>query len=102
LRHRSELFDWHKVGIIARTRPGKGIPLIEQKDKAHFVAMYSSARDLMRKTPDFWDGFVHVKLNRDFGGMHRFLNDPFPNGPNHYLERIEANMRRLRKQEPGL
>jgi transketolase len=25
--------------IIARTRPGKGIPLIEQKDKAHFVSL---------------------------------------------------------------
>jgi len=29
-------------------------------------------------------------------GLHRFLNDPYPSGQNHYLERIAANMERLR------
>jgi hypothetical protein len=67
------------------------------KDKTHFVAMYTSAADLMRKTPGFWDKFVQVKLNRDFGGLHRFLNDPYPDGPNEYLQRIDVNMDRLRK-----
>jgi len=68
------------------------------EDKAHFAGMFSSAEDLMRKTPAFWEGYVQVKLNRDFGGLHRFLNDPYPHGPNHYLERIEANMARLRQR----
>jgi hypothetical protein len=67
------------------------------KDKTHFVAMYTSAADLMKKTPGFWEKFVQVKLNRDFGGLYRFLNDPYPDGPNEYLQRIEANMDRLRK-----
>jgi hypothetical protein len=66
-------------------------------DKTHFVAMFSSAEDLMMKTPGFWQKFVQLKLNRDFGGLYRFLNDPYPDGPNEYLERIEANMDRLRK-----
>jgi hypothetical protein len=70
------------------------------KDRTHFVAMYSSAEDLMRKTPDFWEKFVQVKLDRDFGGLHRFLNDPYPKGPNEYLDRIEANMERLRRKFP--
>src|SRR6266699_1043531 len=66
------------------------------KVKAHFIGMFSSAADLMQKTPTFWDKFVQMKLDRDFGGLHRFLNEPYPDGPNQYLERIEANMERLR------
>jgi len=66
--------------------------------KPHFISMFSSAADLMQKTPAFWEKFVLLKLNRDFGGLYRFLNDPYPHGPNSYLERIEANMERLRQR----
>jgi len=67
-----------------------------------FIGMFSSAEDLMRKTPDFWEKFVQLKLDRDFGGMHEFLNDPYPSGPNSYFERIEANIERLRQRiAPG-
>ena len=52
----------------------------------------------MRKTTVFWEKFVQRKLNRDFGGIHRYLNDPFPDGPNPYLKRIEANIERLRER----
>jgi len=65
-------------------------------DKTHFIAMFSSAEDLLRKTPAFWENYVQVKLNRDFGGLQKFLNDPYPNGPNWYLERVEANMQRIK------
>jgi hypothetical protein len=68
------------------------------QDKRHFVASFSSAADLMQKTPAFWEKYVQLKLNRDFGELYRYLNDPYPHGPNHYLERIEANMQRLRKR----
>jgi hypothetical protein len=68
------------------------------KDKPHFVAMFSSAADLMQKTPSFWEKYVQMKLNRDFGGLYRFLNDPYPQGPNEYLLRIEANMKKLRER----
>jgi len=67
-------------------------------DTKHFVATFSSAADLMRKTPMFWEKYVQLKLNRDFGGVYQFLNDPYPFGPNVYLERIEANMERLRSR----
>ena len=72
------------------------------KDKPHFIAMFSSAADLMQKTPTFWRNYVLLKLNRDFGGLHRFLNDPYPYGPNYYLERIEKNMTRLRNHLASL
>ena len=60
--------------------------------------MFSSAEDLMQKTPTFWERFVRPKLDRDLGGLHQFLNDPYPSGPNSYFERIEANMERLRRR----
>ena len=68
------------------------------QDRTHFIAMFSSAEDLMQKTPTFWEKYVRMKLDRDFGGLHRFLNDPFPSGPNPYFERIEANVERLRQR----
>ena len=68
------------------------------KDRTHFIAMFSSAEDLLRKTPAFWEKFVRLKLDRDFGGVHAFLNDPYPSGPNPYFERIEANLGRLRQR----
>ena len=67
------------------------------KDKTHFISMFSSASDLMLKTPTFWEKYVQIKLNRDFSGMYRFLNEPYADGPNEYLGRIEANMKKLRK-----
>jgi hypothetical protein len=67
-------------------------------DKTHMVSMYSSAEDLMRKTPEFWETFVQRKLKREFGGLYEFLNDPYPDGPNEYRDRIESNMKRLRER----
>lgn len=66
------------------------------KDKASIVGMFSSAQDLMRKTPTFWE-YTKNRLTRDFGGMYRFLNDPYPFGPNQYLEHVEANVERIRQ-----
>ncbi len=59
---------------------------------------FSSADDLMQKTPLFWENYVRQKINREFLGLYRALNNPYPDGPNPYLERIEANMARLRRE----
>jgi hypothetical protein len=64
--------------------------------KSEFVNMFTSARDLLIKTPNFWEKYVKPKLDRDLGGPQRYLNQPYPNGPNFYMDKIEANMRRLR------
>jgi len=64
----------------------------------HFIAAFASADDLMEKTPTFWENFVLPKLDRDFYGLHRFLNEPYPTGPNQYVQRIERNMERLRQK----
>ncbi|HWD93439.1 MAG TPA: HD domain-containing protein [Verrucomicrobiae bacterium] len=68
------------------------------KGRPHFISMFSSAADLMQKTPAFWEKYVQLKLNRDFSGVYKFLNVPYPDGPNDYLQRIEANMTKLRER----
>jgi hypothetical protein len=68
------------------------------KDEGNYKFMFSSADDLMQKTPQFWEKFVLGKLEKDFAGVHRFLNSPYPDGPNFYLDRIEANIRQLKEQ----
>jgi hypothetical protein len=50
----------------------------------------------MQDTPVFWGSYVWPKIDRDFGALHRFLCDPFPDGPNFYLDAIEANLARVR------
>ena len=68
------------------------------KDQSHFIAAFSSASDLMERTPMFWDKYVQRKLDREFGSVYRFLSDPYPDGPNDYLDRIEANIAVLRER----
>ena len=57
---------------------------------------FTSAEDLMSKTPVFWEKYVRVKIERDFVGLHHFLERPYPGGPNEYIQRVEANIARLR------
>jgi hypothetical protein len=59
---------------------------------------FSSAEDLMQKTPSFWENYVWNKINRDFLGLYRFLNDPYPDGPNDYIDHIQSNIARLRRE----
>ncbi len=66
--------------------------------KVSKVGLFSSAEDLLRKTPKFWQYFVRPKLEQDFAGLYKYLNFPYPDGPNYYLERIEANIARLSLQ----
>jgi hypothetical protein len=58
---------------------------------------FDSAENLMRCTPAFWDNYVLPKVNDDFRGLYHFLNDPYPDGPNAYVQRIEENVARVRQ-----
>ena len=57
---------------------------------------FASTEDLIRRTPAFWEHFVRGRLEREFEGVYRFLNDPWPDGPNEYVSRVEANIARIR------
>jgi hypothetical protein len=64
-------------------------------ERGGFVNLFRSPEDLIAKTPAFWRKFVLPKLQQDFQGLFTFLNQPYPDGPNEYVERIERNMERL-------
>jgi len=57
---------------------------------------FESAEALMRNTPAFWDNYVRPKIDGVFRGLYGYLADPYPGGPNPYLQRIEENVARLR------
>jgi len=59
---------------------------------------FSSAEDLMQKTPLFWEKYVQQKITRDFLGVYRALNNPYPDGKNLYIDAIEANIARLKRK----
>jgi len=59
---------------------------------------FASARDLMRDTPAFWRDYVKPRLDRELGRTYTYLNDPWPNGPNPYVEAIERNIGLLRER----
>jgi len=60
--------------------------------KAARLAAYSGPDELLRNTPLFWQSYVLPRITDEFEGLHRFLNDPYPEGPNDYLQRIEENI----------
>jgi len=61
-----------------------------------FITKFGGADDLVRRTPAFWRDYVLPKLERDFGSQHLHLSDPVSGSFNWYVQRIEANMARLK------
>jgi len=59
--------------------------------------VFASAEELLRKTPHFWQHYVRPRLESEFRGLYRFLADPYPDGPNEYMDRIESNIERIRR-----
>lgn len=69
---------------------------------AGVLGEFTSAENLRQKTPGFWEDYIRGKLDREFGGVYQFLNDPRVPGCNYYLERIEANIGQLRRELAAL
>jgi hypothetical protein len=55
------------------------------------VVVFSSAEDLLRKTPIFFKG-AQQRLDVDLGGMYRFANAHF-GGANLYMDAVKQNIR---------
>ena len=70
-------------------------------ETAGMLARYQNADELRRETPQFWRSFILPRLEGEFGAQHRFLNQPWPDGPNSYLERIERNLSMIRGGTDG-
>jgi len=55
---------------------------------------FRSPRELIAKTPAFWQTFVLPRLSKDYRGVYRFLAESDATGTNEYLEAVEQNLAR--------
>lgn len=62
---------------------------------------YESPETLIANTPGFWESYVKPKLDKGCHGMYRYLSDPYPDGDNEYLNRIEANVQKAARMAGG-
>ncbi len=58
--------------------------------------LFRSVPELIAKTPAFWEQFVLPRLTRECHAVFRYLADPYPAGPNAYIQAVERNMERAR------
>ena len=68
------------------------------KKRTPVAKSFADVNDLLRSTPLFWENYVKPRLNNDFGRLYEFLNDPYPNGPNEYIQRVEANIAKIEEK----
>jgi hypothetical protein len=62
---------------------------------------YHSYRELLEKTPAFWNNYVRPMLDFEAGGVHRYLTTA--GQPNPYLQAVEANVAEIqRRLQAGL
>lgn len=94
------------IGQMAASDYIDKLPILfeEFKESAQFsggkqstAGMFKDAEDLIRKTEGFWNFYVKPKLEGDFLSQHKFLADPYPDGPNEYMDHIEANVERVKR-----
>lgn len=62
---------------------------------------YESPEALIAYTPTFWRSYVIPKLEEGCQGMYRYLSDPYPDGDNKYLNRVEANVEKAVRMSSG-
>lgn len=55
--------------------------------------------ELIESTPQFFEQLVKPKLEQEFHGVFQLLNDPFPDGPNPYLERIQRHLENIERDK---
>jgi hypothetical protein len=58
---------------------------------------FKTVDDLYRSTPAFWNGFVVPKLRNECEDVGRYLADPYPDGPNPYLDQVAANIEAIKR-----
>ena len=76
-----------------------GIARARQPDGTEIVN-YSSAEDLLAKTPDYYDKVLRRRMEGDLGGLDRFAAAHFANG-DLYRAEIDTKMRFLRDAISG-
>ncbi len=64
--------------------------------------MFKNTEELFRGTPIFWEKLVIPKLDKECHGLFRFLAQPWPNGVNPYVQKIEEHIRTIEKESVNL
>jgi hypothetical protein len=57
--------------------------------------LFHSAEELITKTSGFWGFILNTKLNDECNRLYDYLKSPYPKGKNHYIDKIEENMKRV-------
>ena len=57
---------------------------------------YHTVRELLEKSPVFWQNYVRPMLDFEAGGVHRYLTTA--GQPNPYLQAVEANIAEIRRR----
>ena len=55
--------------------------------------------EMIQSTPHFFEQLVKPKLEQEFDGVFLLVNDPYPNGPNPYLDRIQKHLKNIQKSK---
>lgn len=67
------------------------LPKLYQEFKDGGVLGYTSAEDLIGKTPTFWEDHAMKRLKEDFNSVYRFAANDFE-GRNYYIDGINRNI----------
>ncbi len=65
-----------------------------ESDAGEREVRYESGLDLLKKTPEFFDGVTRTRLDGDFDGVYRYFESWF-DGENPYLESVTKNLSHL-------
>ena len=66
-------------------------------DRPGYIHRFKDLDHMFEGTPGFWECYVIPKINSHCLGLYKYLNSPYPDGNNEYLDRIEANIDKVRK-----
>lgn len=83
---RDRLYDEFVLGQVDRITDDKGITKI----------LYSSAEDLLSKTPDFYQHAALARLDNHFDSVYAY-SEKFFGGKNLYMNAVEKNINYLKK-----
>ena len=81
---RDRLYSEFVVGGVAVENPGPG----------EYVVRYKSGKDLLSKTPAFYQQVMRERLNEKFNRAYRYIEVLYA-GSNPYIDAIRANMTHL-------
>lgn len=70
----------------------------EGRAEGRLVA-FQSAGELIRNTPVFWEHHALPRLARDFRSLYLCFNDPQPDGPNEWVQRVEHHLKQIAAAE---